>query len=350
MKPILGILARRRPDPERPFAGQTHFFREITRAADQRGGETVVFDLHALHGATPGAPVPGLRYDLGADLWGPARVAAPLWLYDRCFFAPEERDEILSQREAVLRGRRAFNPPETSRLLGDKLAFSRCLSRHGIDTPETWPVSAMADSKRFDGLPASLVVKPRYGMKGRGVRFARVTPEGCFDFGDGNRLDVEALIRCHHDDLIQPYVPSLRVGRGAVVDVRALIQRVAGVWQVVGAYVRTGDPGQPLNLSRGAWIEPLGRHFAPELEARIRDQAVAVGQILEATAPGGFEMGVDFIVDRSERIWCLEANSKPARLGLRILAGDRTQPQEVRRRFADARRRSVDNIARFVWE
>lgn len=87
-----------------------------------------------------------------------------------------------------------ISSPRVVRTCRDKLAMYGFLTRHGIDTPETWTRAEVLERKRHR-FPYFL--KPRFGSASQGNRVL------------ANRADLEAFVPRMADALIQEYVEGI---------------------------------------------------------------------------------------------------------------------------------------------
>jgi hypothetical protein len=67
------------------------------------------------------------------------------------------------------------------------------------------------------------------------------------------------------------------------------------------------------------------------VEGQISSVAMLIASQLEVACPGIFEVGIDFLLAKDRSLWFLEANSKPARYGFKVLAEDDQYSAELRR-------------------
>lgn len=133
---------------------------------------------------------------------------------------------------------------------------------------------------------------------------------------------------------------------GEPFDVRLLAQRGGdGRWKATGAAVRCGAcGGVTANLHGGgearnaeAYLTAaFGRERSSALLAELHDAAFAVIRQLEQCYGKFAELGLDFGVDRSGRLWFLEANAKPGRAAM-ACAGGQAAAEAALRPLAYAR-------------
>jgi glutathione synthase/RimK-type ligase-like ATP-grasp enzyme len=204
--------------------------------------------------------------------------------------------------------------------------------------PQTAPLrSARGLLAALASSGGELFLKPDGGSQGRGAMHVRLEPDGgavavlgrtpgnapfSRRFRDGSSF-AEWLQRNvgQRPYLVQPYL-ALTDRTGAPYDIRCLVQKNGrGAWQLTGMAVRHGRPaGVTANLHGGGAALPatsfLAGEFGPEaaaIAADLKRLAVRVPETLEAQHGRLVELGIDFGVDRSGRIWLIEVNSKPGR-------------------------------------
>ncbi|MBE3595639.1 MAG: YheC/YheD family protein [Hydrogenibacillus sp.] len=184
----------------------------------------------------------------------------------------------------------------------------------------------------------AVVLKPRAGAFGRGVIAVDLRPPYAVLGRDGHNRPFVRRFE-HQEALLQflrPYLGraivqeklSLSSSIGTPFDVRVLVQWRAGKDgeedQQVYDYVRLGVPGGlTANLKGGGTavrLETAARRLRrPDLlgmRQAIHRLAQRAAEALAAAFPPQIEMGMDFGVDRDGRLWLLEANGKPGRMGL----------------------------------
>jgi hypothetical protein len=125
--------------------------------------------------------------------------------------------------------------------------------------------------------------------------------------------------------LMQPML-DLRGSMGEPFDIRSLMQKNKnGRWTLTGVAARCGAPGTvTANLHGGGFaasakevLVPLfGEQRGSELLQEISRVSFLLVTRLEETLGRFAEIGLDYGVDRSGRLWFLEANSKPGRAAM----------------------------------
>lgn len=346
---LFGILARRDDDPVRPFSGQTTFFADIACVAQEQGGELAVFDL--AEAAKPYGPVKGLRFEVQERRWRETTEYLPYALYDR-YFSEAEEIELHKHRRAALAGmHRLFNPP-LARVMMDKWRCGELVRQAGFRVPETALVEDLDGVRSVVAAGDAWVLKPRRGMKGQGIRFLCRHGENLTFMDSRAPAELECLPAAFPDYLIQRYVASLRTPSGHEVCLRALVQMEDDGPKMVGVYLRANEAFKPSNLASGGSVVALEELASAAdcpgvRQAEIEACAVGIFEAARRHMAGLFEAGVD-LIPAADGLHFIEANSKPARLGLKLLERDARQPDAVRDANRAARRRSLLNIVAYA--
>lgn len=120
--------------------------------------------------------------------------------------------------------------------------------------------------------------------------------------------------------VLQEGIPLLEVG-GRPLDVRVLLQKnEQGLWRPTKSYLRLAAKGEFVsNLARGgeAYALPWLKEEIPEqtylrMRKQLRQIVKQLPEVLERKAKKRFgELGLDFGVDETGRVYILEVNSKP---------------------------------------
>lgn len=324
--PIIGILAHVFRGPR--YGPQDTLFQRMITEAESLGG--LAFVLSAGSSDLSRGRIRGYRHDGRA--WRGSYFPLPDVMYNRTQATPATR-----RLESGLRrvGRvRIFN-----NRLGSKWRQYRILVRDPQAVPYL-PVTRML--RRAEDLYSVVArfggayVKPSRGGFGKGIWRIERHPRGYeVRRTDGNgrshRLGILSLAQAYRAIrqsgrryIVQQRLHLIR-WRGSIADVRVLIQKnIRGQWGITGAGVRVGQGGTIVsNLSGGgrahALHEVVSELFAddPDLAAEIQRLvpvlAMRLATRLERSAPPLGELGIDLGIDRSGRVWFLEANSRTGR-------------------------------------
>ena len=110
-------------------------------------------------------------------------------------------------------------------------------------------------------------------------------------------------------------------------DVRVMVQKdEANTWQITGLAARVGMKSRvTTNLHTGGKATNLRKLLAEcgfsdnkisEITENIKNLALKIAESIENHVQPIGEIGLDFIIDETDNIWFLEANSKPGRKAL----------------------------------
>lgn len=297
--------------------------------------------------AADGLTVRGFAAEPGQPgAWRQDEFPPPCIIYDRAFCQDGEERRLQRKTLALLQERGAI---PLGRGIGGKLAMRRALAADPALAPYVPPAAPLEGAQPLLRLleeRGSAFLKPDAGMQGCGA--LRVAAEGgcCRAEGRdaGNRpfrrdfQDFPALWRwlrrftAGRRYVLQPYLRLALPGVGAF-DVRALVQKDGGGrWRLTGDAVRIGAAGSvTANVHGGGTAAPLreflcgafGDARAERIARRLRELALRIPPALEARCGRLAELGLDFGIEETGRLWILEANPKPGRAVLRML-GDET--------------------------
>lgn len=334
----LGVLVCER-DSHIPFAEST-FIRSL-----QRYGALMDLPLFAFDPWTWDArsgTVKGWVWSERSGRWKAGRRRLPSVVYDRAW--PETDEEKLRFRQALKRIRDYRKLTFLNGSLPHKgkvyeiLAGDRAFSPY---IPPTvlyqGPTSLSAWTKKHRG---SAFLKPIAGSQGKRVISVALTNDGTVKLAGRLQDNRPFEIRLPNESaalrrvdrwiggrsyLMQPYL-DLNGDRGEPFDLRALMQKGQDArWSLTGIAARSGAPGMvTANLHGGGKAssarETLTRLFGeirgPELLQEATNMSYMIAARLEHTFGRFAEIGLDYGIDRSGKLWFLEANSKPGRTAM----------------------------------
>lgn len=122
--------------------------------------------------------------------------------------------------------------------------------------------------------------------------------------------------------LLQKGIDLKRAG-GRPFDLRVMVQKdQKGRWSTTGVFAKIGLPGKVVNnYQQGGRIaflsETLARAgYTPSMIKKVKleleELGERVGRCFDRHKKGFRELGLDVAIDRSDRLWILEVNTKPA--------------------------------------
>jgi len=347
--PALGILVCER-DGNPPFAEGAYLRRLFAIGSKLR------LSLFAFAPWTwnPGSDtVKGWTWDAGEHRWVTAPRKLPGVLYDRSW--PANEAERRRYRQGLQTIVAAKKPVILNSRLPHKAKIYALLSRDPRFA-EIVPPTAM-----YEG-PASLgrwlraqrqaaFLKPVAGSQGKRVVAFLGNADGSATLvgrtNDNRSFSVtcrskrSAALRLHRwighlDYLMQPML-DLRGPAGEPFDVRALMQKnESGRWNLTGVAARCGRPdtvtsnlhGGGRALSAENLLSAMfGTARQRELLAEIGRYSMLLAEWLESAFGRFTEIGLDYGIDRSGKLWFLEANAKPGRAAMAAVSDDTAKRQ-----------------------
>lgn len=218
----------------------------------------------------------------------------------------------------------------TGRTLADKWAKTAALRSHPGIAPHIPQTRLFSETnlRRMLARYGCVVVKPQRGTGGIGVaRIARSGSGYILTVGASKRRFrsfaglTKALPRLRRGRayLIQRCIPLATIG-GRPIDYRVKIVKTGGAWTIraiVGRLARRGlfvtnlcRGGTQLRASVG-----ISRSLSPRLAAakkrQMRSLTYTATSVLEQRYPGIGQLGFDYGLDRSGKIWIFEVNTRP---------------------------------------
>lgn len=348
--PALGVLVCER-DGIPPFA-EGAYIRRLCIVSQRLGITLVAFAPWTWNARSNS--VRGWSWNSCEQRWMPRVARLPRVVYDRAW--PTTESEKRRFRSALNRIIAVQPLTFLNSRLPHKGTIGELLSREKKYAPLVPPTAPYEGTRALHawvrGHGDAAFLKPASGSQGKRVIAYRRVGDGPVVLAgrtSGNRPFIrtirserEALSRLHRwigsrDYLMQPLL-ELRTVDGEPFDLRALLQKnKSGRWTITGIAARIGSPGAvTANLHGGGRAQPVGKALDPllgeerarALEQEIRTTSLQLVAWLEETFGRFAEIGLDFGVDRSGKLWFLEANSKPGRLAMNI-AGDEAAERAV---------------------
>ncbi|MFC5647616.1 YheC/YheD family protein [Paenibacillus solisilvae] len=312
------------------------FCRGLCRLGRTLGLLVYLFDgsSHISGGAITG-------FSLRANDWSAGSFPLPDVVYDRTLSRNAEQYKRRNRKLAELKELHPFTPLSGG-LPGKWDVYA------AMQTDEELTKSLPA-TYRYDGpeqlhalmhhYPKGLFIKPSAGMHGKGALRIRSDLKG-YEL-DGRNAANQPISRRFAEPqdasdfiarfirstvyIIQPYL-ELSDEEGRAFDVRALIQKDdRGVWVYTGSALREGQQGSvTANLCGGgkavnaeeSLVDRFGLAAASKLLARIRRICERAAPQLEQHFGRLAELGFDFGIEQSGKLWLLEVNAKPGRLSM----------------------------------
>jgi glutathione synthase/RimK-type ligase-like ATP-grasp enzyme len=331
----IGIMVCPTPGPI-PFLHRG-FMRQLSMVSQRLGICTYVFAIDWIHWSQ--RKVKGFIYEPDTGRWLQRYFPLPRLIYDRAFF--HRHAERLRHRTQI---KRLLQIPGV-RLLG--LGLSGKWEVHQILSSHATLKQLLPRTERYRGVRTlrdwfdhthEFILKPNCGTHGKGVFRLRRISRHLYELNGRSRdnmpirrsfRNIEALFSAVHDRLvrgqsylIQQYI-SLQSTSGHPFDIRSLVQKDGqGEWRVTGTAARIGPSGSITSNLHGGGIANETKTFlnaeydvttAEQVFQSIHSLSLAIARTIEQGHGPLLELGLDFGVDPSGRVWLLEANSRPGR-------------------------------------
>jgi glutathione synthase/RimK-type ligase-like ATP-grasp enzyme len=330
MNPMLLGIMHCKTSSSLPF-GESKYFRELTILGWKYGITVYTFCPKEVRWSD--RTVLGYEYSSTHRKWEQKRFPLPKAIYDRCFYGSSKHFQ--SYQPAVKKLRDAGIQFLGYGLKG-KWQVHEILSKIPSMVPYlpgsriVWKASDI--QKEWSDQP--VVIKPKAGSQGKGIYRLELTGKGISMTGrDPRNRSVHQNFTMDQASgwlrkilspgryIVQPYL-NLTTKDHRAFDIRSLVQKNGkGEWSLTGMAVRCGKPRSlTSNLHGGGDVYPVEPflkeqfgHQAVEITNQLRSLSIEVCEALEKEHGRLVEVGVDLGIDRSGRIWLLEANSKPGR-------------------------------------
>lgn len=318
-----------------PFP-EKNYYRRLCLLGEKAG--LIVFVFSPLHIDWETQSVPGYNYSKRLRNWQKNIFPLPDLIYDRCFFSSKQTSAQYRLHINKLRNNQK-NFFLGHGLKGKWHVQKALMGAHDLHVylPETECYQSINTVITWLKNKGEAFIKPQGGCQGRGVlHVARVEKHHYMIRGrDRKNRPIHTVF--HHPFallrwidhfigkqkyLVQQYL-SLTSNTGEAFDIRSLVQKNSkGHWQLTGMAIRKGKPGSiTSNLHGGGHAEQVvpfleeqfGEEKALDIVACLEQLSMKIPMVLEQYHGRLVELGIDFGIDQTGRIWILEVNSKPGR-------------------------------------
>jgi glutathione synthase/RimK-type ligase-like ATP-grasp enzyme len=278
--------------------------------------------------------VHGHKYNESTASWEKDVFPIPSYIYDRCFYQPNELSKRCQPIVKWLKQR-----PGTTFLglgLPNKWeVYEAICDHHPISSyiPTTFQIYNFQQLKRLLKKEKSIIIKPISGSQGNGIFHIRLLAnqvtiqtqqrgqsiEKAFTNLTDFKLFSENLFK-ETSFIGQRYFLLQKEHRP--FDIRILLQKDKnGNWFEQGRGVRIGkEQGLVSNLHNGGEVIPfeeLLKAWPPQLSELIQEEILTITEhippLLEERFGRLFELGLDIGVTEDGAVWLLDINSKPGR-------------------------------------
>ena len=275
----------------------------------------------------------GLKYDQLKKEWVETNFPVPDFIYDRCFHNGDTTNKettfikwLKTESNAIFLGHGLPGKWEIYK----QLKKSPLLNRHLPQSIKLHPhtcAKVLSDLLTEHG---KLILKPSVGSQGNGLILltknhhqigVQINHNGhisqhTYDKTSSLLKMIRSILK--QRDYIAQQCLSLLDQSNRPFDRRVVMKKTSfATWEEIGRATRVGNSDSFVsNLHSGGTIQNDQQILMPEsvfhqAEQKISRLSHCVASILEETFPPLFELGLDFGIDRSGKVWFLEANSKP---------------------------------------
>lgn len=334
--PLIGILMSGiSKTSDELFGEMTGFCKEVDQASRSKGGRAVFFTLAQINEATD--VINGWMFK--DQQWVRSALPTPYCVHNRINSRRTEKREDTQMKINLLKQRGVFFYNEQ---FLDKWEIAEQLK--GVEYssglfPYTKLFTGSASLYEMLQRYPEVYLKPTGGSLGKGIiqvirthnsyicqyqRMEDTITKKYESLGSlGRMLDSRIGNRPY---IIQQGIDLIKQN-GSIVDFRALVQKNwKGKWSLTSIVGRRGPEDSIVsNVSTGGTIlslrEALENADAPSLQVDriitvMKTSALKITQMFELGAKGHYaELGIDFAVDHTGRVWVLEINSKPSKAG-----------------------------------
>ena len=277
--------------------------------------------------------ISGLAYDRSLQSWKKATFAVPDLIYDRCFYHATKKENqsafvkwLKNQTNATFLG---YGLPGKW-LIYNYLKTDPFLRRH---LPKTFKLHHHTSSRMLSDWfknHNTLILKPIIGSQGNGLIHIKKTSQKIslqinhkgnvihhtYDTTSSFLQSVNRML--YQRDYIAQQMLTLLDENRRPFDRRVVLKkRTKSKWCELGRGMRVGKEHSFVsNLHSGGTIEhddevALPSELLLAADEKITHLAPHVATSLEKNFSPLFELGLDFGIDQSGKVWLLEANSKP---------------------------------------
>lgn len=275
----------------------------------------------------------GMKYDPKTKKWMETNFPVPDFIYDRCF-----HNGLITEMEASFI--RWLKNESNATFLGHglpgkwaiykQLKQKPFINRHLPQTVKLQPATSASVISDLLTKHEKVVLKPVVGSQGNGLMLltrnqnqvdVQINHNGnvlhhTYDT-TSSFLKMMRRIQNQRDYIAQEWL-SLLDQNNRPFDRRVVMKKTSiESWKEIGRATRLGSSDSFVsNLHSGGTIQSDHKLSIPEEVLQAADQKInllsrCIATNLESTFPPLFELGLDFGIDQSGKVWLLEANSKP---------------------------------------
>ncbi|NQX59598.1 YheC/YheD family protein [Paenibacillus qinlingensis] len=348
-RPLLGIMVTEL-NRDLPFASSS-FYQNLTTHGASQGIDVFVFSPNRIDWMQE--MVRGYMYDRVQLAWITKLFPLPSLIYDRCFFS--NKHSYLTYQYHVRKLREIPTIRFLGYGLGGKWEVGLILQKDPALLPYLPETNRLRSGHQLESWlqnHSDAFLKPQGGSQGKGA--IHIHKEGSLyqlQGRDGRNHPISGEFQewsaCwqwlkqgigSRPYLLQQYL-QLYSMNGMSYDIRSLVQKNGrGNWEHTGMAVRVGKPGSiTSNLHGGGTAEDVNAYLTREFGEMKSDQLIdtiaklskRIPTVLESYHGRLAELGIDFGIDSSGRVWILEVNSKPGRTIFTRLHNERARSKSI---------------------
>ncbi|WP_273835752.1 YheC/YheD family protein [Guptibacillus sedimenti] len=283
--------------------------------------------------------IQGLKYEPLQKEWVETNFKVPEFIYDRCFHSGSTTKKetafirwLKTESNATFLGHGLPGKWEIYKQLKKSPLLNRHIP-HSIKLHPHTCAKVLSDLLTEHG---KIILKPIIGSQGNGIMLltqnqdqigVQINHNGrifhhTYDKTSSLLKMIRSILK-QRDYIAQQWL-SLLDQNNQPFDRRVVMKKTSyTTWEEIGRATRVGNPESFVsNLHSGGTIQTDQKLLMSEsvfhhAESIISRLSHCVATILEETFSPLFELGLDFGIDRSGKVWLLEANSKPGHKAIR---------------------------------
>lgn len=330
--PIIGIFTAGFTGSQlRPVGERSFLFAKYAQAAQKSGALAVIFGVH--HIQWEEGTISGYQFtDKG---WSSIQLPLPNVIYNRL---PNRKTERLAEySDVVQRLRSEYNIPIFNPGFFDKWDIHEKLTINENAVPflpRTLAFPKKSDVRTFIKECHHIYMKPKNGSLGMGIQQIIYKPEESFyycRFRDKkrNRLrrysSLDRLLKVQFpsgfDNFVVQEGIDLLSFQNKPIDFRVHTNKdMNGQWKLSALAAKVAGPGSvTTHVKSGGQVKSVSEiwedlQLKKQLLNDLKQAALLLSHLIDEAIEGNVgEIGFDLGIDRNEKIWMFEANSKPGR-------------------------------------